>query len=493
MIYKLNKKILLAIFFVLFFSLVFFPKETKGEADSQVVYSPYKISFTGWISKVPPMSLTKKVILNGMNETIYCFSDGGKRKFTFTNMEMPTGDNVYFIKYESDNLTEKDTPGVIVSLNDTFKNCFQVVHPERVSEIPINNVNLPTILRFEKTSVYIRPIETFYSLDHTMIDWNKTNNITPGVSIQNGNSSFNFLMKAAPKGFSYSWFILSNCGDLSGGECRKTSLTTFDKSQRLFPDGCYGITDDSYSPPALNGYWRNPANIPGNWMVDGETDATKMNKLEIDISYVIAAGAVENQRKDGTWSTSPKSNWLYSNYKIGYDYYDDRRNTDGVLFLARFDKLFNQPLVREAVKKYDKWLFSYAKTYGYKVQGGGILLPDYLAYGTKNASSHTALNHNLANINYCFETGGANLSKIALGQQILLGINNTDKKWVKSNCDLVYGLSKYFKPIPSIDYIYLTRDDLVRTIVLCKGLNINSSKIEKLLLEKNKWLKNSGY
>ena len=463
---------------------------------NDVPVSTTEVSLSGWVSDVIPTTSTSAV-LDGMTTDCKTYVDRLGRHFWLTTMHMPNGDDVYFARYESKSVT-RDDPTIHITVTGNYTGSFAVSNPKKHNIAPQMSIKSPTVVDYAGSSLYLRPTERYRTMGHTMLDWDPSGNIPVSIAYASGISTYTIDMKASTGTFASAWFVISRTQKLidlnDAVQERSSQLFSLDSYQRLFPDGCYERSAATYLPFAAYGYWRNPASIPGNWIVSTQRGLQTSCRLGVDIVYVIASGLMSTQNKDGSWRTGPTSTWLRREYSISFDYFDDRRATDGALFLARFAVLFQQQKVLEAVSRYDAWLTAYAKSYGLQLNNGGILLPDYSSCDENTVFyTHTALNHQLANINYCLETGSAPavLSKLDLGRRLLLALDATANLWVLPDHNLVYALTRQLTHSPYADYISLTLDDLNQTQNLCTSLSIKTPSIAGLITEKNAWIETS--
>ena len=456
---------------------------------SDVPVSTTEVSLSGWVSDVIPTTSTSAV-LDGMTTDCKTYVDQLERRFTLTTMHMPNGDDVCFARYESKSVAHDD-PTLHITVTGNYAGSFAVSSPKKRNIVPQMSIKSPTVVDYASSSLYLRPTERYRTMGHTMLNWDPSGNIPVSIAYASGISTYTIEMKASTGMFASTWFVISRTQKLidlnDAGQKTFCHLFSLDSYQRLFPDGCYERSAATYLPFAAYGYWRNPASIPGNWIVSKQGGLQTSCRLGVDIAYVIASGLMSTQNKDGSWRTGPASTWLHREYGISFDYFDDRRSTDGALFLARFAVLFHQQKVLQAVSRYDVWLTAYAESYGLRLSNGGILLPDYSSCNKNTVlSTHTALNHQLANINYCLETGSALgvPSKVDLGRRLLLAVDATANLWVLPDHNLVYALTRQLTHCPYADYKYLTVNDLNRTQDLCALLTIETPSVVGLITEK---------
>lgn len=374
----MNRILRNASYLVLMVAVFVHPTVARANA---VPVSKTEVSLSGWVSAVIPSTSTSTV-LDGMATDRKTYIDRLGRRFWLTTMHMPNGDDVCFARYESKSAM-RDDPTILITVTGNYTESFAVSSPNKRNIVPQMNIKSPTVVDYVGSSLYLRPTERYSTMGHTMLNWDPSGNIPVSIAYARGISTYAIDMKASTGTFASTWFVISRTQkliDLNDAVQEKYSqLFSLESYQRLFSDGCYERSAATYLPFAPYGYWRNPASIPGNWIVSTDRGLQTSCRLGVDIAYVIASSLMSTQNKDGSWRTGPTSTWLCREYGISFDYFDDRRATDGALFLARFAVLFHQQKVLEAVSRYDAWLTAYANSYGLQLNNGGILLPDYIS------------------------------------------------------------------------------------------------------------------
>jgi hypothetical protein len=453
------------------------------------------IAVDGWISGVTPV-ITDAPYFTGMSITRKTYTNSDGRVFYLTIMHLPNTDDICFAKYFVPTSATTDVKIKIV-VDGLPTSSFTTTKPT-TARSNIADITEATFLNFPDGSLYLRPSERYTNLGYTTYDWDPTGNMPVTVAVQDGTTTCTIDMKTCGNKFASTWFVISHSSKLldptDKNQAKFSPFYELTSYQRLFSDGSYENAPLTCTPVAQHGFWLNPAAIPGNWILDPDVSKGIPGRIGEDIVYALAYGKISTQLADGSWTIAPMSQWLKGLYGISYNYFDDRRGTDGVLFLMRFANKYKQSTAWTAVGKYDAFLMKYVSAHGTKIANGGVLVPDYYS-ASEFAGSHIALNHQLAQINFCFETGIAthNTTLIALGKTLLQGINGTAKLWVMPDHNLYYSVTNKLAHGPGTDYIYLTRDDLVRTDHFCSLLSLDDSTVYMLLINKNQWLAATGH
>lgn len=252
-------------------------------------------------------------------------------------------------------------------------------------------------------------------------------------------------------------------------------------------DGQYYKLPVGYSPFSANGFYRNNANHIGNKFITGGCKGRFFD----DYGYVTADTLIRTQNDDGFWATSPLSDWLQKDYKIGAGFFDTRWDTEAALSLLRSYRKYGEPEALEAACKFADFYCGFASANSYKTANGGILVFDYGFTPIPGIKTHVSLNHLLNEMNFLLEMHITTGDKayVDTAGKILAGIRNTSSSWMNpNNGDLHYaymGNSKY----GLTDYPTLTLNDLKYSKSLIKRVyGVNDAAIAKLISIKEKYL-----
>lgn len=252
-------------------------------------------------------------------------------------------------------------------------------------------------------------------------------------------------------------------------------------------DGQYYALPVGYSPYSAAGFYRNSANHIGNKFITG---GCKGRMFE-DYGFVTADTLVRTQNDDGFWATSPLSDWLYKDYKIGAGFFDTRWDTEAALSLLRAYRKYGEPAALEAACKFADFYCGFTSEHSYKTENEGILVYDYGFAPIPGIKTHVSLNHLLNEMNFLLEMHitTENKTYADTAGKILKGIRDTSSSWKNpASGDLYYaymGEGKY----GLTDYPTLTLNDLKYSRSLIKQVfGTEDAAIAKLMAIKEKYL-----
>lgn len=252
-------------------------------------------------------------------------------------------------------------------------------------------------------------------------------------------------------------------------------------------DGYYFPTPSNYTPGGNNVLYRHPANYTGaSWAKYGGCRAAN------DLGYIMTKICIENQNEKGFWPTGPQSEWLISDFKIPYYFYDTRFNTDFAVSLVQSYKVYNDRDFLEAAVKYGEFFYGHAVSKHYD-KSGGWLVDDYA--GNENSlRTHSSLNHQVAEINFLYELYQVTKEQkyYDLAELMLLAIENTKNEWVLPDGNLRYALMYNGTYNTMRDYPYLTYDDLFELKdILYRYFQRTNESVEYLMASKKQWMDNN--
>ncbi|MBO8164859.1 MAG: hypothetical protein H0Z34_14255 [Brevibacillus sp.] len=348
----------------------------------------------------------------------------------------------------------------------------------------------PVYLQGNRLHARLAPVDTFQPQGHTVLKLVEKTAVEriAGAS----DTRYRLHLSGGKQSVSHTWGILTHRPLVQWGLpravdiARKIDIDTF---RKLLFDGLYDVTPLTYSPSSPESYYRNPANISGLYHVYDASQPQYGSLTKVILTH-LAYTAVKNQHVWGYWPTHPKSTWLHTDYGIGADYFDNRRNADNATFLLRFNRQFPDSQFADALHKWESFLFDYIDRTGLRTANQGILLPDYVD-STMTLVSHTALNHQMAVINYLLESHlyEPNAKKLVYIQSLLKGIEDTQDRWIKPDSDLYYALYRDLRPHPYPDYYSLTLEDMMLTQSLLRQNRMPTSQaLDKLIQAKKAWM-----
>jgi hypothetical protein len=482
----------------LFFIMVFFFWTTTVSASAVIPVKmqqqstvSYHMELAGWASLVKPQITTEHY--EHATYTHYYYRNIGKQ-FRLTTAALDNGDVFYFAR----NYDKAPANQILlkVTASDPVVDRVTAPIPGKIGRWKAD-LSLPssarTPLYVDSSSLYYRigSASVYHPLGYTVLQETKQAEKPVSIVQHNAVITYSIPLASSQTTLSETWGVLSASPLINWGQedaAVQAMNIGFDNNKMLSLDGAYSPDESTYEPYQPGSFYRNPANGEGLHSLPF-LNTSEYGTIFNDIATHLAYCAVKTQNADGFWPTYPRSNWLYSEYKTGYTYMDNRRNADNATFLLRFLKNKSDNAVAHALTKWDTYQKNYMLKTGLKI-GSGLLIPDYV--GGANASfSHTALNHQAANMNYLYERylQTNDQDKKYLADLLLTGIGETSSRWVKPDHDLYYALRRNLQPHPNPDYYQLTRDDLENSQSLLLLINgVPSDKIQYLIEEKNTWI-----
>lgn len=421
---------------------------------------------------------------------------------TYDAYSFKNGDLYYYLKYEARGDNGKDIDIILPFMPEKF-DLRTIEYPEGFDEttsqmryykgqsaednvlkdLAPNSVYIDS----EKLSLYLSYTSVYTKRPYEIRD--EVYEMARGVSVSPEGIKVSLPYKAGA--FSEQWGIIS-CEKLVDWNSRAVSdavrVADLNRVRKWGGDGTYYKMPVGYSPYYKNGFYRNSANHIGNKfiMTDG--------RFFEDFGYITMDALLKTQNYYGYWSTTPRSDWLYGDYKIGPGFFDTRWDTEGALSLLRAYRRFNEPMALEGAIEFADFYCEFAAANSYKTKNNGILVYDYGFTAQDNIKTHVSLNHLLNEMNFLYEmyitTGRNNYLKTA--ERILVAVRDTQKSWIKSNGDLHYA----YMPNGSYgrqDYPTLTYNDLKYSQSLIKQIyGKEDAAIAKLITSKEKYLKKNN-
>ncbi len=255
-------------------------------------------------------------------------------------------------------------------------------------------------------------------------------------------------------------------------------------------DGYYFKTPSNYTPSGENVLYRHPANYTGAAFVKNETSLAAK-----DLGYVMTKTCLKNQNQEGYWETGPESAWLKADFDIGGNFYDTRFSTDFALSLIYAYRKYNDKAFLEGAVKYAEYFMEHASK-NYYDTGGGRLVEDYAPPMSQEAHkrTHSSLNHQLNEMNFLYELYNTTKEQkyYDFADLLLLGIEQTESRWVLSDNNLNYALMYNGTNNVMTDYPYLTYNDLYATKFLLAQYGRESQTINYLMACKKTWMDSNG-
>ena len=199
-------------------------------------------------------------------------------------------------------------------------------------------------------------------------------------------------------------------------------------------EGALDITPDSYYPSSPQSFFINPACYPALQFMNSEGA-----RFFEDMVLVALYATAGQQNKQGYWTVSTRSDWLFKDYGIPAGYYDTRWGTQAALLLLRGYKRYGEEMFLATAEKYGRFLLDFAQTHHFKTRRGGYLVWDY-GHEDKKVPTHVSLNHLLTEMNFLYElyllTG--NTKYLQGAEKLRLGVKDSSRGWPRPGADLWY-------------------------------------------------------
>jgi hypothetical protein len=458
----------------------------------------FLITVEGWSRFTPPKVEQKEY--QQATYTTYTYEDeGGQTKFTLTLVKTAKNDVLFFGNQQQ---SEKPvTTYMTVQINDpyishqylipedgeNYKGQWQGWYSEAKSApMPIR----PVYAQGSKLNGRIGSIDLYTPQGDTVIKL--VGNIPVNRIKNEKDTRYQFQLPGKQQEASQTWGILSTRPLIQNAIPEAAKLAQqMDKDtfRKLGVDGLYETTPLTYFPSSPDSYYRNPANITGLRHVFDSNQA-QYGGLTYAMVTHLAYVAVQNQNEQGYWETAPRSNWLFQDYQIDSHYFDNRRNADNATFLLRYNRMYPDPVIQQALEKWESFLYKYIDKTSLQTENGGYLLSDYVDASMEHVS-HTALNHHIAILNYLLESNlyAPNDEKREYIDLLQRGIEDTQDLWIKPNSDLYYALYRDLTPHAYPDYYSLTLEDMILTQALLRQNNLPENEaIKRLMDAKRSWM-----
>ncbi len=463
----------------------------------------YLLTVEGWARGIKP-AIEQQTFRNAVYTRYLYQSADRQTRFALTLVNTPHHDVLFFAK--QDHAKVPVNTYITVQANETHLRHYYLTNLAKKEDESFEgkwetwqNVDStaplpqrPVYLQGDRLQARIGQVDVFVPQGYAV--YRKTDDAIPvNRVLYPVDTRYQIRLPGTSRTISQTWGILSGQRLVNWDNAQSKDLTRkvdIDTFRKLLADGLYDVTPLSYTPSSPDSYFRNPANITGLRYVQDAADAS-LGSLTLDVLTHLAYTAVMNQNKDGYWQTYPRSNWLYRDYQIDYGYFDNRRNADNATFLLRYNRLFPDPAIADALRKWDRFLYRYIDETRLATSRQGALIPDYVDMENYRLS-HTSLNHDLAVLNYLLESNlyAPDETRLKYIRMLLRGIEDTKARWLKPDFNFYYALYRNLKPHPYEDYFSLTLEDMKLTQVLLRKNHLpDSFAINDLIEKKTTWMK----
>lgn len=467
--------------------------DRNGEVD-------FTLAVAGWTNSVEPE--IKRTEYAQAVYTTYSYQNKNT-SFQLTIVETKQGEVLYFAEQGKSRLPVDTVVTLVMEDQSKSYHYLQPKWPDTkttfegewkrwIPKSPTDPLPLrPVYIDGKELFARLGSVEQYMPQGFTVYKKQKTEAVTRKQ--EEDRNVFSFRLSGGSVTQSKTWGMLSHRPLVMWGNPKAENIALQldqDTFRKLASDGLYDITPTTYKPSSSQSYYRNPANISGLHHVYNAWQPKAFGSLAYGMLTHLAYTALQNQNASGYWETKPMSAWLNTDYRIGYNYFDNRRNADNVTFLLRYNRLYPDPAIQQALNKFDSFLYRYMDETHLKTSETGYLLPDYVDQMLRRVS-HTSLNHHLAVLNYLLESqlfAPSEQKKTYIGR-LLQGVADTEERWIMKDSNLYYALYRDLTPHPSKDYKVLTLEDLLltRALMLQLGMFPHDS-IDRLIASKQSWL-----
>lgn len=249
-------------------------------------------------------------------------------------------------------------------------------------------------------------------------------------------------------------------------------------------DGYYWPCPENYIPTGENYLYRCAA----GYLIRSLCNTARIHPAADNLTLAMLDTMVLEQNEAGYWATTPRSDWLYTDYGIDEGFYDTRFNSDLMETFRKYYRFAGGDVFREAMERYVSFYVDFAEKEHFSTESGGWFIPDYTPYTTRKP--HASLNHLLAEciVLYHLSEDLEMPHLTDLADRILLAISDTQEDWINDSGDLHYcvfpegdfGLQ---------DYPYLTYNDLLDTQnLLLKTREQTNPTLQFLMEHKLRWM-----
>lgn len=365
------------------------------------------------------------------------------------------------------------------------------------TESPIQNQQLPnSVFYFENKDRFIKfeKVINTSSLGSSVYEVDK-NNTTIDLNTSDNQYTFSYDLKAVPnKEIRANWiFSLSPMVDWKDDLAYRTALNMdYYNDNKYFNDGIYRKIMYNYLPRSENKacYFKNPSGFSVRackWVLK------KGSLFQVMGLYGMYSFA-EAYNDMGYIPTQPKSEWLSSDFNIGYNFYDTRFNSDTVSSLINIYKDYPDEFVKQKIDKYISFFKKYYNEKQFQVKEA-TFVPDYMDLSGENKINPASLNHFLAEAQALFEYYeiSGDQESLKLGRRMLNSIAVTVDCWIRNDGDLWYRVTPQGVYCTD-DYPLVTYNDLVFFTNTLKRIEGRvPPQLEKLLDSKSYWAQKKGF
>ncbi len=301
------------------------------------------------------------------------------------------------------------------------------------------------------------------------------------------------LAGRAPAGVHADYAVVMACARLIDWDRANSAALwggyTNSGSGRWCFDGYYWPSPTTYVPSGENVYYQMQA----AYLCRSFLALTNYDRLAYDLALCTVDVMIDRQNSHGFFPTTAGSTWLSGDYGIGPGFYDTRFNTDLVEMILDAAEIYGLPRFAESLERYIAFYRDYSAAHHTTTRSGGWLVWDY--YNPSGGrQTHTSLNHQLAEalLLYHLSDWSGDASLAALGDQMVLAIEDTEEQWVRYDSNLHYAVypdGSY----GGTDYPYLTYNDLSAVQEYLEDTRgTRNASFDRLMYCKKVWMDANG-
>ena len=403
----------------------------------------------------------------------------------------------YFIRYSSQKLNE--SLKVTLKCNDLGTD-YKYIVADPVNQKYLSDKNIAQEVRFKNEITYIQSpqcnirfgkIHKMKDIGYSVHQYSVPDNTGVVARVENNKTEFSMelIPEASSKSFTITEGMISKNRLVQWNDAQALNtakLIDFNQARIFMSDGLYRENYTTYTPRALPALsvFKDPCGFLVRscyWVFD---NGSLFKILGINLMYNFA----DSVGPKGYIPTQPSSDWLKTDYNIGFGFYDTRWNSDTMTSLMTFNTNLKDKEVDAAVKRYINFYKQHYKKNSFIVDGVSYVA-DYSDSNLESKNVHCSLNHLLAEMQVLYQYYQIYKDEECkqIADKMLVTVTQSSKKWIKNDGDLWYKVT--VKGIfNGNDYPALTYNDLVYSVNQLKQLNIPVPNELLMLIEsKGKW------
>jgi hypothetical protein len=250
-------------------------------------------------------------------------------------------------------------------------------------------------------------------------------------------------------------------------------------------DGILQKEPSNYVPYQPNNWYLTASSWSLNQVLDLLVDYRPVRDLSLYYAYKFA----ERYNEMGFIPTAPRSQWLYEDFNIGYEFYDTRMNTNTVRFLMKINNYYPDRRFQEPIHRYFDFYKDFASRYRILTKSG-YLPCDYMDQQGQGRITHVSLNHAITEMSalYDYYLLCGDEEALNMARSIRGAVEDMHKRFVKPDGDLWYGMTPDYTFVLQ-DYRELTLNDLIEAQGIIRQVEGEENPALQYLIDaKQGWL-----